>query len=187
MNKVAKTGGSIVVGLLALLVVARVVGFEPRLCNHSADSWTCKIPGLWLKGDLVTEEVKDWSFADEYPGIKIQTQTPYLLPLSVTTYCMTSNGTLYVEATYQKRGDKYPEYPHGRKWNENVVRDPHVRIKIGDRLYDRTLVLVTDPAEHEAAIKAKAAKYIPGAKKNWGDWKIPPPEAPQIVYRVVAS
>lgn len=185
MNKVTKVGGSILVGLLALLAVLRVTGFEPRLCYHSADSWTCRIPGLWLKGELVTAPVGDWSFVDQYPEIRIQTQSPYLLPLSVTTYCMTNNGQLYVEATYQKRGNEYPKYPHGRKWNENVDRDPRVRLKIGDKLYDRTLVLVTDPAEHEAAIKAKAAKYIPGAKKNWGDWKIPPPEAPQIVYRVV--
>jgi hypothetical protein len=62
-----------------------------------------------------------------------------------------------------------------------------VRLKIGDQLYDRTLVLVTDPAEQQAAIKAKAAKYTPGAKENWGDWKVPAPDAPAIVYRVVSS
>ncbi len=185
MNKVTKVGGSVLIGLLAVLAVLRVTGFESRLCYHSADSWTCRIPGLWLKGDLVTTPVSDWSFVDQYPEIRIQTQSKYLLPLSVTTYCMTNNGQLYVEATYQKRGNEYPKFPHGRVWNENVYRDPHVRLKIGDQLYDRTLVLVTDPAEQEAAIKAKAAKYIPGAKKNWGDWKVPPPEAPQIVYRVV--
>ena len=39
------------------------------------------------------------------------------------------------------------------------MRDPHVRIKIGDKLYDRTLVLVTDPAEIEGVLQVKAKKY----------------------------
>ena len=42
---------------------------------------------------------------------------------------------------------------------KNVARDPHVRIKIGDRLYDRTLALVGDPAEQEAVQEARSEKY----------------------------
>ena len=85
MKKVLKVGGVVVGGLLIVLAVLRVTGFEPRLCYHSADSWTCKVPGLWLAGNLVTTPVSDWSFVDNYPEIKIQTRTRYLLPLSVTT------------------------------------------------------------------------------------------------------
>jgi len=40
-----------------------------------------------------------------------------------------------------------------------VARDPHVRIKIGDKLYDRTLSYVTDPAERAGVIAAKRKKY----------------------------
>ena len=50
-------------------------------------------------------------------------------------------------------------FPHGWSWNENVARDPHVRLKIGDLLYDRTLALVADPAEHEAVKEARSKKY----------------------------
>ena len=39
------------------------------------------------------------------------------------------------------------------------MRDPHVRIKIGDKLYDRTLVLVTDPGEKDAVIQVREKKY----------------------------
>ena len=39
--------------------------------------------------------------------------------------------------------------PEGRHWNQNVVRDPCVRLKIADKLYDRTLVKITDPVEHD--------------------------------------
>lgn len=34
-----------------------------------------------------------------------------------------------------------------------------VRLKIGDKLYDRVLVHVTDPVERAAVIKNKAKKY----------------------------
>jgi len=39
------------------------------------------------------------------------------------------------------------------------VRDPRVRLKIGDKLYDQTLALVTDEAEKDAVLEAKAKKY----------------------------
>ena len=39
------------------------------------------------------------------------------------------------------------------------MRDPHVRIKIGDKLYERTLVLVTDPAEKDAVVQVREKKY----------------------------
>ena len=39
------------------------------------------------------------------------------------------------------------------------MRDPHVRIKIGDKLYDRTLVLVTDPAEKAGRAPGQEKKY----------------------------
>jgi hypothetical protein len=39
------------------------------------------------------------------------------------------------------------------------MRDPHVRIKIGDKLYDRTLAVVNDPAERQGLLEAKAKKY----------------------------
>jgi hypothetical protein len=46
------------------------------------------------------------------------------------------------------------------------MRDPHVRIKIGDKLYDRTLVLVTDPAEKDAVIQVREKKYQLKAPAN---------------------
>jgi hypothetical protein len=39
------------------------------------------------------------------------------------------------------------------------MRDPHVHMEIGDKLYDRTLVLVTDPAEMEGVLQVRAKKY----------------------------
>ena len=39
------------------------------------------------------------------------------------------------------------------------MRDPHVRLKIGGRVYDRTLALVTDPVERAAVLESKTRKY----------------------------
>jgi hypothetical protein len=141
MKMLLKIAGGILVCLALVLVVLRITGLNP----HD------RIPGLWLTGDLVTTPVTDWSFTDEVPTIKLQTQSRFLLPHSVTINCVAYNGQLYVTSTYAAGPP--------RSWNENVFRDPHVRIKIGDKLYDRTLLLVTDPAERQGLLEAKAKKY----------------------------
>ncbi|HYL38913.1 MAG TPA: hypothetical protein VEV17_23550 [Bryobacteraceae bacterium] len=146
MKTLGKVLGVIVVCLVLLLPVLRITGFEP----HGPT------PGLWLKGDLVTTPVADWSFTDKYPNIEVQTNTWYLLPHSVTTFCIAYNGQLYLASYYYRPGI---EYPHGRTWNEYVARDPHVRLKIGKQLYDRTLSYVTDPAEKAGFLQALAKKY----------------------------
>ena len=141
MKMLLKIVGGIIVCLAVLLVVLRITGLNP----HD------RIPGLWLTGDLVTTPVTDWSFTDQVPTIKLQTQSRFLLPHSVTINCVAYNGQLYVTSTYLAGPP--------RSWNVNVMRDPHVRIKIGDKLYDRTLVVVTDPAERQGLLEAKAKKY----------------------------
>ena len=156
MKILLKIVGVVLVCVALLLLTLRVTGFEPRACPAAGVSWTCRVPGLWLRGNLVTTPVADWSFTDQYQNAKVQTRDGFLLPYSVTTYCVSYNGQLYLTSVYQPG---LPAYPHGRHWNENVARDPHVRIKIGDQLFDRTLVYVTDPAERAAVIRNKAKKY----------------------------
>ena len=145
MKTLLKALGVILICLVLLLLVLPITGFEP----------TGRTPGLWLKGDLVTGPVADWSFTDKYETAKIQTNTRYLLPHSVTTYCVAYNGQLYLTSVYRAG----LVYPHGRGWNTNIARDPHVRIKIGNQLYDHTLSYVTDAAEREAVLQLKRKKY----------------------------
>jgi hypothetical protein len=156
MRTLSKVIGALMVCVVLLLLTARVAGFEPKDCPSAGLSWRCRVPGLWLKGNLATDPVQDWSFTDGYQTIKLQTKDRFSLPHSVTTYCVSYNGHLYLTSVY---GPGLPPYPHGRHWNENVARDPHVRIKIGDQLYDRTLVYVTDPEERAAVIANKRKKY----------------------------
>jgi hypothetical protein len=141
MKTLWKILGGICACVVLLLLALRITGLEPH----------ARTPGLWLKGNLVTTPVADWSFTDQVPNIKLQTQTWYLLPHSVTINCIAYDSRLYVSSVF----------PAGtsRSWNEDVMRDPHVRIQIGNQLYDRTLSLVTDPAERQAVLEARAKKY----------------------------
>lgn len=141
MKTLGKIVGAIVICLILLLVVLRITGLNPR----------DRTPGLWLTGNLVTTPVTDWSFTDKVPNIKLQTETWYGLPHSVTINCLSYNGQLYVSSVF----------PAGtpRGWNDNVMRNPHVRVKIGNDLYDRTASLVTDPAERDGVLQARAKKY----------------------------
>jgi len=162
MKTLMKVLGGVVVCVMLLLLVLPITGFEP----HG------RIPGLWLKGDLVSEPVTDWSFTDSVETVKLQTNTQYLLPHSVTTYCVSTNGQLYLTSLYRAG----LTYPQGRSWNTDVARDPNVRIKIANHLYDRRLSLVTDPAEYAAAYQAKRKKYP--------QQKIPP-GARFMIFRVM--
>lgn len=141
MKTLLKIFGGIVVCLVILLLILRITGLEPN--NRT--------PGLWLRGKAVTAPVADWSLTDRIPNIKLQTESWYGLPHSVTINCLSYDGRLYVSSVL----------PTGtqRTWNENVMRDPHVRIQIGNNLYDRTLSLVTDPAEEQAVLQARSKKY----------------------------
>lgn len=141
MKTLLKTLVAIVVCLLVVLVVLRITGLGP----HN------RVPGLWLKGNVATTPVPDWSFTDNIPVIQIQTQTPYLLPHSVNINCLDYNNQLYLVSVF----------PAGttHTWNDNVIRDPHVRLKIGDQVYDRTVSLVTDPAEQQGVLEARHKKY----------------------------
>ena len=164
MAKAVKIGGSIIlIGLVAVLPLLALTGFEPEDCPPFNRSLMCKMPGLWLKGERVTSPVTDWSFTNKIQQIKIQTKTWYLLPHSVTIWCAVYNGNLYVTSN------------PGKQWNTDIIRDPHVRLKIGNQVFDRTLSIVDDPAEKAAVLKTKGEKYP--------QWRVPAVSA-ATVYRV---
>lgn len=136
---------ALIAGLVLGLIVLRMVGLDPKE----------RRPGLWLTGQLVTQPVTDWSFTDRYPTIFVQTRSWYGLPHSVTTTVTAYNAHLYLTSVYRPGS----QFPRDRLWNRNIMRDPHVRLKIGDQVFDRTVALVTDPAEKDAVLEAKAKKY----------------------------
>ena len=131
--------------LAAALAVALLVACAP----HD------RRPGLWLSGEVVREPISDWSFTDPVQLIFVETRTWYGIPHSVTTVCAAEGGSLYVPSVYSDEG----EFPDARFWNRNAVRDPRVRLQIGDKLYERRAVVVDDEAERATALAAFARKY----------------------------
>ena len=109
-------------------------------------------PGLELSGVVAREPVSDWSFTDTIEEILIETRTGYGIPHSVTIWCVAIDGDLYV-------GASAPDFPKERRWVRNVRRDPDVRLKIGDRIYERRLELVSDAARTDFVNRAFGRKY----------------------------
>ncbi|HEX5228357.1 MAG TPA: hypothetical protein VFW44_11630 [Bryobacteraceae bacterium] len=143
-----KIVGAIVACLVLALIVLRFTGLNPTGDVPGRGNY----PGLWLSGTVVTTPVTDWSFANQYQTDKLQTRTWYLIPHSVTTGHIVNNGQLYITSFFPAG----MPFPQGKSWVKNVMRDPHVRLKFGDNLYDCVLSPVTDPNERAAVLGPRA-------------------------------
>ena len=125
-------------------------------------------PGFHLGGEAAPFEA-DWSFTDQHREIALEVHTPYLLPHSITIWCASVGGQLYVAA-------REPDTKHWPGW---VDRDPRVRLGIGDRVYDARLTTLVEPAEIAGVQRAYAAKYeLPSP---------PPAGAPPLRYWSVSA
>jgi len=157
--KKLRIGAVLILFILGVTVVTlRFTGPEPEYLdlNQLRAHHMIARPGLWLKGEVVSAPVTDWSFVDSvpHPGrslntVLVETRTPYFIPHSVRTVPFVRNGMLYIRS-HQDRMDL--AFPHDKSWTANVTRDPRVRIKIGDKLYEATMVLVTDRSQVTAVL-----------------------------------
>ena len=158
MMKKALKISLLVIGILVVvpILVLRVTGLEPRFIAPEsqayADSSRTAGPGLWLKGEVVREPVKNWDWVREvnHPVrehyIMMETNTWYGIPHSVTVRLNPRGDKLYLVGTAQgARLDK--EFPDGKAWWKNVIRDPRVRMKIDGKIYEMTLVLINNRDE----------------------------------------
>src|SRR5260370_8482720 len=100
--KLLKAGIVVIVVVMALtLLTLRMTGLEPEyldLDQLRAHHMIAR-PGLWLKGEVVTAPVTDWSFVDkvEHPGrsintVLVETRPPYSIPPSGRTMPFVANG-----------------------------------------------------------------------------------------------
>ena len=157
--KILKVGIILAAAALALtLLTLRMTGLEPQYLdlNQLRSHHMIARPGLWLKGQLVITPVTDWAFVDKipHPGrsintILVETRTPYWIPHSVRVIPQVRNGQLYIRS-HQDRMEV--QFPKDKSWTADVARDPRVRVKIGDKLYQATLVLVADRAQAIAVL-----------------------------------
>jgi hypothetical protein len=120
-------------------------------------------PGLWLRGETAPYPA-DWSFTQSIPDIFIEVTTPYLVPHSVTIWCASMNGDLYVGA----------RAPQTKRWPGWVDDDPNVRLGIDGKIYEVTLVPLDDPAVLARLLPIYARKYQLPAQA--------PPDAPVSRY-----
>ena len=130
------------VTLLAAGILAFGCGVEPR----------GERPGFGIRGEVTRESVEDWSFTDDIAEILIETRTWYGIPHSVTIWCVSIEGALYV-------GASFPEFPDERQWVSNVKRDPNVRLAIGGRIYERRLEPVEGEEMTDFVDRAFGTKY----------------------------
>ena len=130
--------------LAALAAVVALVGCQPQ----------DETPGLWLRGEPVEERVGDWSFTGDIEEVFIETRSWYGIPHSTTIWCVELAGELYV-GSYgdQKKGDQK------KAWEKNLARNSEAKLAIAGRLYEVSLVPVTDPGRVEALDDAYTRKY----------------------------
>jgi hypothetical protein len=106
-----------------------------------------------LSGTRGPATVHDWSFAEPIETAQLETRPTD--PHSVNTWFAWIGERLYVP-TSMILG---PKDPAERSWVVHVSQDARVRIRLGDSVYERTAVRVTDPAEYDAARAALERRY----------------------------
>ena len=140
---------AVVGALLLSLVVLRITGLEPSNVSGNlvvANGMNYFVrPGLWQQGEVVRTPVTDWSFVRKFSPIALETESPWFVPHSVRVGAISRDNKLYIPSA-QYRMDRGAA---DRLWTSNVGRDPRVRMKAGGKIYELTLVLVTDRLEAE--------------------------------------
>ena len=151
------------IGLLVLVVLVagtlltlRMTGLEPAYVDPSSEEFAksgrTTRPGLWLTGEVVHQPVKNWDWVKKVNDpirkntIELETRTWYGIPHSVTINILGRGDKLYIQGSERdfrlKKG-----FPYSKSWWSNIIRDPRVRMKIGGKIYEMTVVLIADRAE----------------------------------------
>ena len=109
-------------------------------------------PGTRLDGERINPQLHDWSVLTGQNKIYVQTQTWYLVPHSVTTTSWVTDNELYVPCAHCD----------SKLWPKNVARNPNVTLKLGNKLYDRRAVKITDPLETRRLLQIPGHGDLPG-------------------------
>ena len=171
-----------IVSLLILVVVVVALALNYGSLRRSFVGLNRGDFGLWLAGDLVTTPVTDWSFTDAVPTIQIETRTWYLIPHFVRTYIARNDAQLYLFSEYFAPEPGQPDlrdrFPEVRFWNRMVVRDPRIRVKIGNRLFQMRAYPLTDPSGMAVARQAFLSKYADVRKQQ----ALPESQRPRLYF-----
>ena len=121
---------------IALIVVVIVIVIYVGLILVPMDPVERR-PGMGLGGDLAPAQETDWSFLEGRTQAWLEMHTWYLIPHSITVSVWADDGILYVGC---RACDT-------KVWPKHVARDDQVRLKIGEVIYERRAIRITDPAE----------------------------------------
>ncbi|MCZ0944667.1 MAG: hypothetical protein OXJ53_16570 [Gammaproteobacteria bacterium] len=114
-----------------------------------------RISGKRLSGDEQPYPA-DWSMCNDHPTIAVEARIED--PHSVTTVCFLHDGDLIVPAL---NGSE-------KQWPAMVVRDPRIRVKIGDAVYPARADRLTG-ASMPDVLASMAAKYPQIAERDPAD------------------
>ena len=106
-----------------------------------------------LDGQVVAAPVDDWAFTRGVETIQLETRPDE--PYSVNVWCVAKGPNLWISAGSESN-----------TWAKNLVADPRARVRVGDKVYERAAVPVTDPAEVELVLALYAEKYDTQPKPN---------------------
>ena len=147
---------AVVALVVSMLVTLRVTGLEPAYVDPTSEEFAksgrTTRPGLWLTGEVVHDPVTNWDWVNKVNDpirkntIMLETRTWYGIPHSVTINIVGRGDKLYVQGS-ERDFRLQKQFPYSKAWWANVERDPRVRMKIGGKIYEMTLVLIHDRAE----------------------------------------
>ncbi len=125
-------------------------------------------PGLWLSGEEAAFP-DDWSFSNAHREIALEIAAPYGLAHSVTIWCASVDGTLYVAA----------RNPDEKRWPGWVASRPDVRLGVDGRLYEGRLVQIEEPEQIARIRGGYDTKYEMPARPAGGGppmryWRVAP-------------
>ncbi|NKB35261.1 MAG: DUF385 domain-containing protein [Pseudomonadales bacterium] len=195
--------GLLVIGalLVGTLLTLRVTGLPPG--HPSAEDYVnagrSARPGLWLTGEVVNEAVTNWDWVNQYSdafaedATELETRTWYGIPHSVTVLLVPRGEELYLMSSAQTFRLNN-EFPNGKAWWRNVERDPRVRLKIGGKVYEMTVVLVQDRNEvarlrggRDPIVKELDADGNEYIAEEWHYWRVFQRNVPEYGAGIVTS
>jgi hypothetical protein len=149
---------------------------------------------LPLSGTLVTTPVTDWSFVKQQNKrgvyVDFRVRPWYLIRYNVTTAIATSrdNRRLYLYSYYyppeEGRADYRDRFPDARAWNQHVLRDPRIRLKVSDQLFDCFIYPLTDVDEIED-VRASILAGMTGGVVRQGAEGPPEKNGRLYIFRVI--
>jgi hypothetical protein len=103
------------------------------------------IPGGELSGEE-TAPPSDWSFTNEVETLQLETRPED--PYSVNVWGVAAGDRMFVAGAEAESG-----------WVKNVLQDPRVRLRVGERLYPLQAIRTDAPEDLEAFLAAAQKKY----------------------------